>query len=95
LLIAFGFIVAEYAFNINMEGPTPLVPLIAGIVAIIAICILMLWIEAWVWLFENWKGRETELNLALIAFLIIGPVFAAYIMHFLRAKKQTESGSVW
>ncbi len=87
LLIAVGLVVAEYAFG--MEGATPLAPLITGIVAIIAACILMLWIEAWVWLFENWKGRGVEMNLAFIAFIIIGPVFAAYSMHFLRARKRS------
>jgi hypothetical protein len=90
LLIAVGLLIAEYALNI--EGPSPLAPLIAGIVLIMATCILILWIEAWVWLLEDWKGRGIEMNLALIAFIIIGPVFAAYIIHFLRAKGQIQRG---
>ena len=85
LLTAVGLLVAEYAFG--MRGPTPLAPLITSVVAVMAACIFILWIESWIWLFQNWKERTVEINLALVAFIIIGPVFAAYIVHFMRARK--------
>lgn len=63
----------------DFAAPTPLVVLL---VFIFTVGVIMLWVEAWIWISRGWKRRSLELNLGLILFMLIGPVFAAYGIHF-------------
>jgi magnesium-transporting ATPase (P-type) len=67
-------------------------PVIANVVAMVIVltglvCVVLLWIEGVGWLFSEWKNRSIEANLGILAFLVIGPVFAAFVLHFLKKRE--------
>lgn len=84
ILLGIGLLALESSGVGNVSPPTPLV---AVLVITFALGVLLLWIEAWIWIVRGWRMRSTELNLGLIIFMLIGPVFAAFGIHFFSKRR--------
>jgi hypothetical protein len=61
-------------------------PVAIFLMSIFLISILALWLEAWTIVIRGWKLHSPWFSFACIAFLIVGPVFAAYTFHFLKKR---------
>ena len=77
--------------NSNAMAPLRVIGAV-GIFAFLA-CTAVLWIEGWVFLFEGWRDRAFGLNLLILVFVLMGTVFAAYTLHFVRKKKLLRTQS--
>jgi hypothetical protein len=84
ILLGIGFLALESSGVGNISPPIPLVELL---VLTFTLGVIMLWIEAWIWIARGWRTRSVELNLGLIIFMLIGPVFAAYGIHFFSKRR--------
>jgi hypothetical protein len=50
----------------------------------------LLWVEGWIFLCEGWADRSYGRNALIVSFQLLGPVFAAYTLHFVRKASQRE-----
>ncbi|MBN8709818.1 MAG: hypothetical protein BGO12_11305 [Verrucomicrobia bacterium 61-8] len=93
ILLGIGLLVLE---SIGSDYFSVLVPVAALLVLVFVLGVMLLWIEAWIWIVSGWAKRSTELNLGLILSMLIGPVFAAYGIHFFRRRRsvgEVEAGT--
>lgn len=79
ILLGIGCLIIEATVHGEISPP---IPLVVSLVLVFTLGVIALWIEAWIWTVSGWNKRSTALNLALILFVLIGPVFAAYGIHF-------------
>jgi hypothetical protein len=61
------------------------------LVALFGLTTLVLWIEGWMFIWAEWDERSAIRNGVLVIFQVIGPVFAAFILHFLRRTAARDS----
>jgi len=72
--------------NPDFKGFYSIQPLFLIVSLLFGVCVILLWVEAFLWIIYNWKNRSPEVNAALILFMMIGPVFAGYIIHYYKKK---------
>lgn len=72
----------------GFAGFPELQPVFVFVVLLLGVCVFTLWIEGWMWAITDWKNRSMEMNIAMILFLLIGPVFAGYILHYFKKHRQ-------
>ncbi len=66
----------------GFAGFPALQPVFLAVALLFGVCVLVLWIEGWMWLITDWKHRPMGMNMAMSLFLVVGPVFAGYILHY-------------
>ncbi len=93
LLMAVGvlamFIVENIFFrNEGFAGFPALQPVFVAIALLFGVCVFALWIEGWMWAITDWKNRSMEMNIVMSLFLLIGPVFAGYILHYFKKHRR-------
>jgi hypothetical protein len=71
------------------EAPTERAESCAQLIALCAIFLfalttILLWVEGWIFIWAGWGSRSYLANAFLIVFQIMGTVFAAFILHFVR-----------
>jgi len=62
-------------------------------VILFALATILLWVEGWIFIREGWENRSYITNAFLIVFQIMGPVFAAFILHFLRRSAMNKNNN--
>lgn len=73
--------------NPEFQGFSIVRPLFLIISLLFGACVFLLWVEACLWIKHDLNNRSLEINAALILFVLIAPIFAAFILHYYIKKK--------
>ena len=80
-----AIIIAEISTSSDIESDLHFLNISMMTVGLVlGACVLILWISGLKWVISTQNQRSQEKNVLLYALLFIGPVFAGYVIYFIR-----------